>query len=214
MNAPMIYELRKPKQIEPNKSYPALFLIHGKGSNEHNMFDFVGGLEEQFYIFSIRGHIPQPPGFSFFTFQIYGQPDRKGFDACVGLLTNFIDYATEQYSLDKNHLYLLGFSQGAVMSLTLALTLGNRIKGIMALSGYVPKFVKEEYEKKSVDGLSAFISHGEMDRVLPCEWGIEAQEYFNRMGASVSFHTYQEGHTVSLKNQQDFKNWLLSDYKK
>jgi hypothetical protein len=26
----LLYELRKPKQIEPNKGYPALFLIHGE----------------------------------------------------------------------------------------------------------------------------------------------------------------------------------------
>ena len=55
MNAPMIYDLRKPKHVDPNKTYPALFLIHGIGSNEQNMFPLVEGLEEQFYIFSIRG---------------------------------------------------------------------------------------------------------------------------------------------------------------
>ena len=35
--------------------------------------------------------------------------------------------------------------------MTLGLTLGNKIKGIVALSGYIPAFVKEEYEIKPVD---------------------------------------------------------------
>lgn len=32
--APMIYQLSKPKHIEANKIYPALFVTHGMGSNE------------------------------------------------------------------------------------------------------------------------------------------------------------------------------------
>ena len=48
-----------------------------------------------------------------------------------------------------------------------------------------------------------------MDQILPYEWGVEAQEYFKKLGANVSFHSYKEGHTVSLQNQQDFKKWLL-----
>jgi len=44
--------------------------------------------------------------------------------------------------------------------MTLALTLGNKIKGIVALSGYVPKFVKEEYPIKPIDEVSVYISHG------------------------------------------------------
>ncbi len=213
MNAPMFYELKRPKSIIPTKKYPALFMIHGRGSNERNMFDVVDGLEEDFFIFSIRGHIPQPPGYSFFTFKVYGQPDRQGFDEGIMLITSFVDYALEQYPIDENYLYFLGFSQGAVMSMTLALTLGHNIKGIVALSGYIPQFVLEEYDRKPVDGLSVFISHGENDPILPYQWGVAAQEYFNHMHAAVSFYSYQEGHTVSLENRKDFKLWLLKDLK-
>jgi phospholipase/carboxylesterase len=213
MNAPMIYELRRPKEINPDKKYPALFIMHGIGSNEQNMLSLVNGLEEQFYIFSIRGHLSQPPGFAYFTIQGYGNPHREVFDEGVSKLTSFIDYACEQYPLDKSHLYLLGFSQGAILAMTLGLTLGSKIKGIVALSGYIPAFVKEEYKVKPVDEVSVFISHGEMDQVLPFEWGIANEEYFRGLGAKVAFQTYPEGHTVSLRNLQDFTNWLLIDNK-
>lgn len=69
MNSPMIYELRRPAQTEPGKTYPALFLMHGIGSNEQNMLSMVNGLEDRFYIFSIRGHLPQPPGYAFLRFK-------------------------------------------------------------------------------------------------------------------------------------------------
>jgi phospholipase/carboxylesterase len=78
--------------------------------------------------------------------------------------------ASENDQIDTNCLYLLGFSQGAIVSMTLGLTLGKRIKGIVALSGYIPGFVKEEYKLKPVEQQSLFISHGELDNILPYEW--------------------------------------------
>ncbi|MFJ7726351.1 alpha/beta hydrolase [Neobacillus sp. NPDC097160] len=210
VNAPMIYELRTPAQLDPEKSYPALFIMHGIGSNEQNMLQMVEGLEDEFFIFSIRGHLSQPPGYAYFTIQGYGKPHREVFDEGINRLTSFIDYALDEYPLDASRLFLLGFSQGAILSMTLGLTLGNRIKGIVALSGYIPAFVKEEYSIKPVDDLSIFISHGEMDQVLPFEWGTANNEYFRKLGADVTFKTYQEGHTVSLKNHQDFINWIFN----
>ncbi|MDN3016267.1 esterase [Paenibacillus sp. BSR1-1] len=209
MISPMVYELRRPNQIDPNKTYPAIFLMHGIGSNEQNMLPLVKELEGQFYIFSIRGHLPQPPGFAFFTIQGYGKPHREVFDEGINKLTTFIDYACAEYPLDQSNLFLLGFSQGAILSMTLGLALGKRIKGIVALSGYIPGFVKEEYDIKPVNNLSIFISHGEMDQVLPFEWGVANNEYFRELGANVTFKTYQEGHSVSLQNQQDFMKWLF-----
>jgi phospholipase/carboxylesterase len=210
----MIYELRRPKHIDPNKTYPALFVMHGIGSNEQNMLSLVKGLEEQFYIFSIRGHLEQSPGYAYFTIQGYGKPHREVFDQAISKLTNFIDYASEQYPLDLSQLYLLGFSQGAILSMSLGLTLGNRIKGIIALSGYIPGFVKDEYNVKPVNQMSLFISHGVMDQVLPYEWGVANNEYFQGLGATVTFKTYQEGHTVSLQNFQDYMDWLQESSKK
>ena len=75
-------------------------------------------------------------------------------------------------------MYLIGFSQGAILSMTLGLKLQNRIKGIIALSGYIPAIVKEEYEISPLDGISVFISHGEYDHVLPYEWGEDAERYY------------------------------------
>lgn len=210
----MIYELRKPSQIDPNKSYPAIFVMHGMGSNELNMLPVVEGLKEQFYVFSIRGPLSQPPGYAYFTIQGFGKPHREVFDQAVNQLTNFIDYATAKYPVDLRHLYLLGFSQGAILSMTLGLTLGNRIKGIVALSGYIPGFVKEEYALKPVEKLSLFISHGEFDNVLPYQWGLESNKFFQEVNARVIFQSYSEGHTVSLRNQQDFMNWIVDDLNK
>ncbi|WP_349654938.1 dienelactone hydrolase family protein [Neobacillus sp. 114] len=214
LKSSLTYSLLKPEQVDPDKSYPALFLMHGMGSNEQDLLPLVAGLEEKFFIFSIRGPLVQPPGFAFFTIEGFGKPDRHVFDETVGMISNFIDDVLAEYPVDPNQLYLAGFSQGAILSMSLAIKLGNRIKGIAALSGYIPRFVKEEYEKNPVEELSLFISHGEFDQILPYQWGVENDEYFRSLGAKVAFHSYPAGHTVSLKNQQDFTQWLINKLEK
>ena len=73
---------------------------------------------------------------------------------------------------------MLGFSQGAILSMTLALTMGDQLKGIVALNGYVPEFVKTDYRLRSIEGRIVFISHGEFDSVFPVRIGHETAAYF------------------------------------
>jgi phospholipase/carboxylesterase len=211
MESPMIYELRKPEHVVPGKKYPALFLMHGIGSNEHNMLSLTDGLQDDVFVFSVRGHLSHGMGFAYFTIEGYGKPHREVFDEGITKLSAFIDYASDKYPLDDSQIYLLGFSQGAIVSMTLGLTLGNKIKGIIALSGYIPQFVKEDYTIKTGEKLSVFISHGEYDQVLPYQWGKENAEYFTKLGIPVTFKTYQEGHTVSAQNHKEFLTWITHD---
>ncbi|CAM3388240.1 hypothetical protein PALU110988_19950 [Paenibacillus lupini] len=48
------YEIHMPANLEPGKKYPTIFTLHGKGSNERNMFGLVAPLAEEFIIIGIR----------------------------------------------------------------------------------------------------------------------------------------------------------------
>ncbi|MGJ7913367.1 alpha/beta hydrolase [Neobacillus sp. LXY-1] len=210
MESEMMYELRRPKNIFPGKRYPALFVMHGIGSNEQDMIPLVHELEDSFFIFSIRGHLTHGPGFAYFTIRGLGKPNREVFDDGINKLASFIDYATENYEIDPEQLYLMGFSQGAIVSMTLALML-QKIKGVVALSGYIPQFIMDEYGIHPGNRLAVFISHGECDQVLPFNWGIENVNYFANLGVPVTFKDYPVGHTVSEQNRHDFQSWILND---
>ncbi|MEI4768195.1 dienelactone hydrolase family protein [Psychrobacillus sp. FJAT-51614] len=208
MNSNFTYIHSAPQDLEDNKKYPALFLMHGMGSNENDLVGLVSSFNEKCHIFSIRGPISQPPGYAFFTIEGLGKPHRAVFDQVVGDLQSLIEELSNNYSIDTNQLFLLGFSQGAILTQSLALVMGDKIKGIIALSGYIPAFVKEEYEHQSVNNLNAFISHGEFDNMLPYEWGTASRDYFVEKGAKVTFKSYPVAHGVAPGNQRDLVTFL------
>lgn len=211
MNPVYQYDVHLPANMDPDKKYPVVFTLHGKGSNERNMFGLAAPLAEDFIIIGIRGNLPLGAGYQYYDLKSLGNPIREMFDDAVKQLEAFIDYATEKYPIDPGKRYLLGFSQGAILSMTLALTMGDRLKGIVALNGYVPDFVKTEYSLRSVKDVSVFVSHGEYDSIFPVRIGHETAAYFKDLTPRLTFKLYPTDHGVSEENQLDFLKWLEQD---
>lgn len=187
---------------------PAIFLLHGMGSNEEDLPQLVQDFKDSHHIFSLRGPIEFDPGYAFFTIEEAGKPIRIVFDEVLTYIQSFIHEAIAEFGLDEERVYVLGFSQGAVLAQSLALTMGSVIRGVVALSGYVPDFVKMDYAKQPVAHLNAFISHGEYDYIIPPHWGRESKEYFESLGANVTFKSYNDGHGVTPENHHDLVAFL------
>jgi len=92
--------------------------------------------------------------------------------------------------------------------MTLALTMGDRLKGIVALNGYVPEFVKTEYPLRDVGNVNVWISHGEYDSVFPLRIGQETAAYFGPLTKRLTFRTYPTDHGVSEDNQRQLIEWI------
>ncbi|WP_338553683.1 alpha/beta hydrolase-fold protein [Paenibacillus sp. KS-LC4] len=211
MNPAYHYDVHLPEHASAGRTYPVIFTLHGKGSNEANMHGLVAPLAKEFIIINIRGDLRLGAGYQYYELKSLGNPIRDIFDRAVQQLEAFIEYATEAYPIDASQRYVLGFSQGAILSMTLALTMGSQLKGIVALNGYVPEFVKNEYVLQSLKDVSVFVSHGEFDSVFPIRIGHETAGYFQALTPHFTFKTYPTDHGVSVENQQDFLAWLTND---
>lgn len=128
----------------------------------------------------------QPPGYAYLTIEGFGKPHREVFDTTVQKLGN---------PIDESSLYILGFSQGAILGMTVGLTFNQKIKGVVALSGYLPQFAREEYSMDPSNQFSVFISHGELDPIFPLAWGTANVEFFNKFGTDITFKTYSQQKT-------------------
>ncbi|MFC0471457.1 hypothetical protein ACFFHM_13395 [Halalkalibacter kiskunsagensis] len=78
---------------------------------------------------------------------------------------------------------------------------------MVALSEYIPGFVKDEYNVKPVNQMSLFISHGEMDQILPYEWRLANHEYFQELGATVTLKRIKKDIQYHYKHNEYMK-WI------
>ena len=209
MKSPFIY-LHKAPAIEGEK-LPAIFLLHGLGSDEKDLLQLVDSFSSQCHIFSLQGPIKHRPGFAFYTFEEEGKPERAIFDKVLKATESFIYEAIEEYDLDEKQIYVVGFNQGAAVAQSLAMVMGNAIRGTASLSGYLPEFAALEYSKKTMDESKIFISHGEYDFDFPFTWAEHAVRFFNDYGTNVTFKSYPVGHGVSEQNLQDLIAFLAQD---
>jgi len=209
MQSPYTFVHKAPNVTDEKQ--PAIFLLHGLGSNEHDLLQLVNEFEGSCHIFSLQGPIKHNPGYAFYTFEEEGFPTREVFDKVIKFTQAFIFEAIQEFNLDMEKIYIVGFNQGAVVAQTLALVMGSAIRGTVALSGYIPEFVTVEYNKLPMDKSKVFISHGEYDYVYPFVWGENSATFFKDYGADVTFKTYPDGHGVTPENLQDLVAFIASD---
>lgn len=211
MNSPYIHEVRLPSHYNPDQRYPVIFALHGMGSDEQDMLRLMEPMQSDFIIVAIRGPIVQGSGYAYFQIKSIGNPIRELYDASVLGLQQLIADLSGKYAIDPKRRYIAGFSQGAIMAMTLSLIMGDAIKGIVAMSGYIPQFVKDEYKLQPDSELSVFISHGDQDHLFPLQLGEDNANFFRQHTHHVTYVPYNGGHQVTPDLYQQFQQWLRID---
>ena len=201
-----------------NELSPALFMLHGYGSNEADLFSFADELPDDLFIVSFRAPYDiQPFGHAWYAINFEG-PQGKWNDIPQALdsrdlVLRCIDEAIKAYRLDAERINLLGFSQGSILSYALALTYPDRVNSLIALSGYVdPEMLSENYASGNLKKLQIYASHGQVDPIIPSAWAQESVTLLQSNGIDVTYEEYPVGHGVSAQNLRSFKNWLNGKY--
>lgn len=206
------YIVREP-QIKLDKP-PLLILLHGYGSNEEDLFSFASELPKELLILSVRA----PHILSFGAYAWYA----INFDALQGkfsdipeaiksreLIATFIKEVQAKYSISPNNTFLLGFSQGTVLSYAVALKYPELTQKVIALSGYIMSdLLPEEIKELDYTHLDFFISHGKVDQVIPREWACKAPGFLDTLNVKNCYTEYPVGHGVAPANFFDFKSWI------
>lgn len=193
---------------------PVLFMFHGYGSNEEDLFSFAPEIQAEFCVISVRAPYPM---------ESYGNAWYAiNFDATNGKwsddeqakssrekIVTFIDEACEAYGLDADRITLLGFSQGTILSYAVGLSYPEKIKNIVALSGYINEnILVDGYTEKSHKKLNVYASHGQVDQVIPPEWAQRAPDFLKNLGIEHLYEEFPVGHGVAPQNFYSFKKWL------
>ncbi len=204
--------VREPKiKLEKN---PLLLLLHGYGSNEEDLFSFASELPDEYYVISARAPYDLMYGSHAWYAINFDANENKFSDldqarSSRDLIANFIDELVQHYPIDANHITLIGFSQGSILSYAIAASYPEKVQRVVAMSGYFnPEIAKDNYENNDFSNLQLFASHGTVDQVIPVEWARKAKPVLDTLGIANVYKEYPVGHGVAPQNFYDFKNWL------
>lgn len=197
---------------------PLILLIHGYGSNEEDLFSFSEDLPDEFHVVSVRAiHTLAPGMFAWYAIDFIDMEKfnniPQGLEA-RNQLVQFIDEITTLENLDKDNVFLCGFSQGAILSYSIALNFPEKVKNIAILSGYPEEdFIGKINLNHDFNNLEFFISHGIDDMVIPIEWARKGKPYLDNLGVKNQYHEYPSGHGIVPQNYFDLMNWLKNSLK-
>lgn len=159
-----------PKAYEPRTKRPLLICLHGAVSSYRNAIKTFGLNDEADKESFI---IAYPNGTSRFgqrlaTWNAGGccgyAADHKIND--VGFVRSLIASLEQNYAIDENRIYLVGFSNGGMLAYSLAAEMPGVFAGLAVLSGWM-----NGQQQQLSKPVSAFIVHGSEDKSVPLMGG-------------------------------------------
>lgn len=200
---------------EPSSAHPkaCVILLHGVGGNETNLAGLAGALNPEWLVVLPRGPLQLAPG-QYAWFQVAFGAEGPRINAAQAessrqLLIRFIAQIEAAYGLEPGSAMIAGFSQGGIMSASVALTEPERVRGFAILSGRIlPELKTQLASHERLAKMQAFISHGELDNTLPVSWAQRAEEWLAELGVAHETHRYPAAHQLTEPMQADFIAWV------
>ncbi len=197
---PLVHLVRQP--IIEADTPPLLLLLHGIGGNEHDLYGLAPFLDKRFLIISVRApHTLGPGSYAWFEADFTPQgpvinPEQA--EASRITLITFLKEAITAYGADPKQVYLMGFSQGAIMSASVALTQPELIAGAVLMSGRIlPEIQPLIASSEELSGFPFLVVHGTVDMVLPITHGRASRELLSSLPVDLTYHEYPMGSNVS-----------------
>jgi phospholipase/carboxylesterase len=205
------YLLREPKSATDNPSL--IILLHGYGSNEQDLFSFAEELPDDAYVISLRAfRDTDMGGYAWYDLDFTSEIRLVNLEQAVEaqrMIMKFLDQIKEKYPFDEKEVSLLGFSQGAIISFSLALHYPHRFKKVLCLSGYPdPELLKDVDLGQDFIRLEFFFSHGKEDPIIPIVWSRQFKSICEELNLDYEYHEYDEGHGINSENYYDLLNFL------
>lgn len=145
---------------------PALVLLHGYGADEHDLFGLVPHLPAHLSIAAVAAPLrpgPRMPGRSWYPIEGLEDRDPAAISRAAQALLDWIDKSLP----DAPQVALLGFSQGAAVSLQALRLDPTRFTTVVALSGYAPEGESTGDAQLREQRPPVFWGRGTLDQVIP-----------------------------------------------
>jgi predicted peptidase len=197
------YLLYLPNDYNAEKAWPLIVFLHGAGErgNDLNKVKIHGPskLVEQGKDFPFIIVSPQCP-------------EGKWWPNRVEHVMALIEEISDDYSVDKNRIYLTGLSMGGFGTWTIASTYPERFAAIAPICGG-----GQPYLGWNLKSMPVWAFHGAKDQLVPLKRSQEMVDAVNKAGGSAKLTVYPEaGHDswTETYNNDKLYEWFLSHSKK
>lgn len=190
---------------------PLLVLLHGRGADEHDLFELAHAIDPAFAVASVRGPLPTSEGG-----YTWSQSKSPGHYVAESLRTSITRMRSWLDELDggrpePQRIYLLGFSAGMAMASALLFDQPARYAGGILLSGTLPFDTDLSITKNRLTDVDIFHGHGSFDTAIPADLVARTSTYLReRSGARLTARDYPIAHAISDPEIADISRWLTA----
>ncbi len=200
----------------------AVIWLHGLGASGDDFVPVVNELKKS-AVFGIRFIFPNAPMIPVTVNGGYIMPawydilsmsglsrevDHQGIMHSIAIVQGLIQDQLAQ-GIAANHIFLAGFSQGGAIAYSTALTLDQRLAGVLALSTYIPEPAWLKINYNSIQqGLPILAMHGTQDPVVSLQLGQQAYQLAQQLGSEATWFDYPMQHQVCWEQIQQIDHWL------
>jgi phospholipase/carboxylesterase len=185
----------------------AIILLHGRGGNAEDILILADQFcDDTYYIVA-----PEATGNSWYPYSFLSpeHTNEPWLSSAIDIVRRIIDNISAYVSTDK--IYLMGFSQGACLSLEVAARSPLKLAGIAAFSGgLIGDSVKPEKYKGDFGGTKIFMGSSDTDPHIPVRRVEESAGILGNLGADVMLRIYPGmGHTVSEEEVMEVRGFMF-----
>ncbi|RMX07891.1 phospholipase [Corticibacter populi] len=190
-----------------------LVLLHGVGANERSLATLAAAQAPDLTVLLPRGPLTLGPG-AHAWFQVAFGPrgpviNPQQAEASRVALIDFIAAAQQRLGMAPAQTLVAGFSQGGIMSASVALTDPQLVAGFGLLSGRIlpeiAPLVPADLAKRPPQAL---VMHGRQDSKLPFTHAEESTALLQKLGVPCTLRAYDEDHGLNAQMVHDFGAWV------
>ena len=191
----------------PAEARLGAILIHGRGASAEDIL----GLAHELALPDVAYLAPQAAGHTWYPYSFLSRTEQNepGLSSALLVIEGLVQQF-EQQGIPADRVVLMGFSQGACLTLEFAARHARRYAAIAGFSGGLigPPGTPRDYPA-SLDSTPVFIGCSDVDPHIPVERVRESAEVYRRMGAAVDERIYPGmGHTINQAEIDAVRNLL------
>lgn len=173
----------------------AMVMMHGRGATAEGMFQLADAFDEP----HVHYVAPQAQNYSWYPYSFLAPVEKNEPGRSSGLYKiSGIIADLKMSGFSEEQIILLGFSQGACLTLEYAARHPQRYGGVVGLSGgLIGSAVNASQYEGSMEKSPVFLGCSDIDPHIPQKRVDETENIFNKLNADVTKKFYENmGHTI------------------